>query len=516
MNKLKSLNPIAKTALAAFIFFLIWQVLLIVRYRGMYSFDEMFHISSSDAYFHSISEYDRAPYLNWTVRFLASVFGRHYYTYKLIPFVLSLISIGSLLYLSSKLFQHTYNIILFTLLCAGHQVLIFNHLYVRMYIWDESVIALLAVIMYKLSQIGSIYKKIGLHILYLALSAFLYVMQTREETSLSVLYVGIGALCLNYLGRYLITWLKKKKLLIPCLCLLIPLIICTEYILLLLRMQEIRPNTPPFFKSFSSIWLLLADHSPITTNIYSPVFVSYFICNNLLLLVGIIGYGYLLLKNKYEENNMTGIYSLALLPFIAYNMLYFDRFLFRTYAAFLPVLIFIVLLWMDSFQDTRRYRCIALAAVLITILFSQPGMKQNPFTDPIRDLVYFAKYPNLTWETVFNEYGALISQAQQDIDEGRKCISIWRGTAQQYAFELDGDYPISLTNDVNVPYGYTAEDVEQLLSYLSETEDSYVLLVGFHVNSFLDELVPGITDSLCETYPYKHYGDNDAYLFYIN
>lgn len=515
MNKLKSLNPIAKTALETFIFFLIWQALLIVRYRGMYSFDELYHISSSDAYFHSISEYDRAPYLNWTVRFLASVLGRHFYTYKLIPFVLSLISIGSLLYLSSKLFQHTYNIILFTLLCAGHQVLIFNHLYVRMYIWDEAVISLLAVIMYRLSQVTPIYKKIGLHILYLALSAFLYMMQPREGTSASVFYVGIGALCLNYLGRYLIPWLKKKKLLIPVLCMSVPLMLGATYIFALLRKEEIRPNAPYQYEKLTTLFQLFADH-PAIPNVVSPIFTSYFICNNLLLLVGMIGYGYLLLKDKYKENNMTGIYSLALLPFIAYNMLYFDRYLFRTYAAFLPILIFIVLLWMDSFQDTKRYKYIALAAVLITILFSQPETNKNPFIGPIRDWIFFVKYPNLTWETVFNEYGALITQAQQDIDEGRKCISIWRGTTQQYAFELDGDYPIPLENDVNVPYGYTAEDVDKLLSYLAETQEPYVLLISFHVNWSLDELVPGIMESLCETYPYKHYGSNDAYLFYIN
>ena len=508
MNRLKSLSPMVKTALIAFMAFFIWQAYLIVRYKGMYAFDEMYHISSSDAYFHSISEYDRAPYLNWIVRFLTSIFGRHYYTYKMIPFVLSLVSIGSLLYLASKLFQHTYNVILFTLLCAGHCVLIYNHLYVRMYVWDEAIIALLAIIIYKLSHVTSLYKRIGLHILYFGISAILYIIQPSEQSSISVLFVGIAAWCLNYLGQHLIPFLKSRRLLIPVLCLFILILLGAECILLLLRADN--PPIPSFLSKVVDAFRRVTKFD--TIGIGMPNFTLYFICQNLLLSIGLFGYGYSLLKDKFEKNNMIGIYSLALLPFLAYNMLYFDNGLFRSFVSFMPILILITILWLDHFTDTRLYRYVSLIAVLITIFFSNPGLKQNP----IKNMITFFQNPYIYNETYFNEYEALINQACEDIKNGRKCIGIFSGMHQQAAFELNAEYSIALEDSVNVPVGYTAEDLELLLTYLSETNEQYVLLIGTHATWRVDGLIPGTMEYLRETYPYKRYGYQDAFLFYIN
>lgn len=508
MNRLKSLSPLVKTALITFIAFLFWLAYLIARYKGLYAFDEMYHISSSDAYFHSISEYARAPYLNGTVRFLTSVFGRHYYTYKLIPFILSLVSIGSLLYLASKLFQHTYNVVLFTLLCAGHCVLIFNHLYVRMYVWDEAVISLLAIIMYKLSHTTSLYKRMGLHILYFGISAILYVIQPSEQSSISVLFVGIAGWCLNYWGQRLISFIKSRKLLMPVLCLFILIMLGAECMLLLLRTEN--PPIPSFLSKLVDSFRQVTKFNTIGIGI--PNFTLYFICQNLLLTIGLFGYGYSLLKDKFEKNNMIGIYSLALLPFLAYNMLYFDNGLFRSFASFMPILILIAILWLDHFTDTKFYKYISMIIVLITILFSNPGLKQNP----IKNMMAFFQNPYIYNETYFNEYEALINHACEDIKNGRKCISIFSSVHQQAAFELNAEYSIALEDSINVPVGYTTEDLELLLSYLQETEEQYVLMVAFHAAWRLDGLIPGTMDSLRSLYPYIRYGHDEAYLFYIN
>ena len=509
MNKLKSMKPMSQTALGAFIFFLFWRVYLIMRFKGLYAFDEMYHISSSDAYFHSISEYDRAPYLNWTVRFLSSILGRHYYTYKLIPFVLCLISIGSLLYLSSKLFQHQYNIILFTLLCSGHCLLIFNHLYVRMYVWDEAVISLLAVILYKLSQTTSLHKRIGLHILYFAVSAFLFVIQPGESSSIAVLGFGVVSWCLNYTGLHLIPFLEGKKLLTPAICLLEILVVAVEFYVFPLRLDT---SIPLFPDKLVHLIRPVIGYNHITS-VETPIFSLYFVLHNVLLPIGLLGFGYLLLKNRYKNNNLIGIYSLALLPFLAYNMLYFDRTLFRGYAAYLPVLIFIAVLWLDSFQDTVQYRCISTIVVLITILLSNTGLLQNP----IKSMTAFYQYPYIYNETSFNDYGGMIMQARQDIADGRKCISIWPNMHQQAAFELDDEYSVALENSLNVSFGYTAEDIEPLRTYLSETNEPYILLLGPHTTSRLNRMDPDIMLFLYETYPYKRYGnDREGLLFYIN
>ena len=248
-------------------------------------------------------------------------------------------------------------------------------------------------------------------------------------------------------------------------------------------------------------------------SIEAPVFTLYFATQNLLLSVGLLGCGYLLIKGKYKEDNRTGIYMLALLPFIAYNMLYFDQSIFRVYAAYLPVLIFTAVLWLDHFDDTRIYRCASLAATVLTVLMSAPGYMQNPF----KNFVSFYECPNLYHENVFNDYGGMIEQARSDIAAGRKCISLWPNMHQQAAFELDDEYTLAFEGSYNDWLGYTKEDIEPLLSYLARTEEPYVLLVSYHTDSRLNRLDPDILDSLRESYPYKTYGiDRPAYLFYIN
>ena len=210
---------------------------------------------------------------------------------------------------------------------------------------------------------------------------------------------------------------------------------------------------------------------------------------------------------------MIGIYSLALLPFLAYNMLYFDRAYFRSYVAYLPILIFIAVLWLDSFKDTARYRCISAIAVLITVLFSNTGLLQNP----VRTMAVFYQHPYIYNETYFTDYEGLIIQARQDIADGRKCISIWPNMHQQAAFELDDEYSIALEDSRNVSLGYTEADIQSILTYLSETDDQYILLIGTHADGRLNAMNLEIMESLRETYPYTTYGDTrKGYLFYVN
>ncbi len=509
-KKLASMSPTAQAAVVAFILFFVWNVCLIVKYNGLYDFDEMYHISSSDAHFHSISEYARAPYLNWLIRILSAVFGRNYYVYKSVPLVLSLISIGSLLYLSARMFRHRYNILLLTLLCAGHCVLACNHLYIRMYVWDEAAISLLALIFYRLAHTDSRRRKICLHILYFAVAAGLYIMQPDESSSKAVMLVGIAAWCANYIGVKLVLFLDSKRLITPVICLLELLIFGIEYMLFPLRLKIV-PNSPILAPLSTVIRNLGRLHSVVTVE--APVFTLYFATQSLLLSVGLLGCGYLLVKGKYKEDNRTGIYILALLPFIAYNMLYFDQSMFRVYAAYLPVLIFATVLWLDHFDDTRIYRCVSLAATALTVLMSAPGYMQNPF----KNFISFYECPNIYHENVFNDYGGMIEQAKSDIAAGRKCISLWPNMHQQAAFELNDEYTLAFEGSINDWLGYTKEDIEPLLSYLARTEEPYVLLVSYHADSRLNRLDPNILDSLLESYPYKTYGiDRPAYLFYIN
>ena len=88
----------------------------IIRFNGYFAHDELYHLAASNAVFFAVSRYNRAPYLNLTIHFLSSVFGQNYFIYKLIPYVLGLISFSIFLYLIYHLSEHTYSIICFAFL----------------------------------------------------------------------------------------------------------------------------------------------------------------------------------------------------------------------------------------------------------------------------------------------------------------------------------------------------------------------------------------------------------------
>ena len=156
-------------AFGCYFFFVIWRIILIAHYEGWYAFDETYHISSSNAEFYKISLYDRAVYINDIIRWLSEYIGKSYYVYKLIPFVLSGISFGALLYVLYHVVTHTYSIVIFTFIISFHGVIIYNHLYIREYIWDEAVWSVLVFLLYKMQQQGQQIKRIGFCILYILL-----------------------------------------------------------------------------------------------------------------------------------------------------------------------------------------------------------------------------------------------------------------------------------------------------------------------------------------------------------
>lgn len=485
-----------KIAFFSFLVFSIWLTYLFIRFRGYYAYDEFYHISSSDEQFHHLSQYRRAPYLNEAVRFLTSLLGRHYYTYKFIPWLLSLISAGIFFYLLSKFVTHVYSIILFLLLFGTHCLLVYNHLCVRMYICDEAVIAILVFLLYFLAQVKTSRLRILIHILYFIVSTFLLIFQPSEQSSIAVCGVGIVAWLCNTLGEKISPLLKDKKYILYTFCLSVILLTIMEIFIIAVRKGTI--PIPIILKKVSTL---------NTSSIDIPYFTLYFLTQNIFLTIGLIGFSFKILKTfPGNKDNIIGIYSLGLIPFLAYNMLFFDSGPFRAFNAYLPVIIFITILWIDSFQRTIIVRSLSTIAVIITILLSSPDKK----------MLQFYQIPYIYRECFFNNYGALISQAKHELDSGRKCISIWANEHQQAGFELNTEYSFALENSINVSNGYTEKDLSDLMNYLETSDEQYILLIGTHTSWRLNSISTGYMEKLCNKYSYKKYGLEDAFLFYIN
>lgn len=491
-------NNRKKVCVISFFVFALWMLLFIVRFNGYYAHDELYHVSAGNSEFFATSRYTRAPYLNLAIHFLSSVFGKNYYVYKSVPFILSLISMGIFLYLLNQIALHTYSIICFACLMCTHSLLIVNHMFVRMYICDEAVIAILALILYQLTHVGSALLRIALHILYFVSAFFLYLFYHYESSALAVLGVGVMAWILNYIGIILVPYLKKKR------CVPIALISCAFLIIsMLLYIIAIRTGTVscPGFLSRAMVY-------HYTIDIVEPVFTGYFLTKGIFLTIGLIGFGYVLLK-KDLKHNLLGIYLLGLLPFLAYNILYFDQRLFRAFASFLPVIIFITILWLDQFPVTKKSIYRLAGVTVLTALFSYPRATMH--------IKEFYTLPYSVGEITFDDYGSLVNQAAHEISNGKKCISIWVNDHAEAAFnDLDCEVSYCLEDDLNNQYAYTEQDLLDFLTYLDNLTEPYILVVAPDcARKISARITPQFMNTLCEQYSYTEYLQ-DSYLFYIN
>lgn len=487
-----------KTTLVLFAGYALFSLFFLIRFVGYYAFDEMYHVSAADADFFAVSNYKRAPYLNLLIRGLTAVFGRNHYIYKAIPFVLGLISFSCFIYLLYHLAEHTYSLVCFALIMGMHSLLILNHMYIRMYVFDEAVIAVLALILYKLARVSARGMRIILCFLYFAVASGLWLFQPAEHSSIAVLATGIAALVLNYAGSRAIPYLRERKRLIPA------LIVCgIALVVVMAGIVAIRSGMMPCPGFLSKI--VFNRHAP---GIGQPVFIGYFLTKGIFLTIGMIGFGAMLLTRELKDN-LLGIYLLGLVPFITYTVIYFDQRIFRTFAAFMPVLIFVTVLWLDHFAVSKRAIGRAIGVTVLTVLFSYPRITMH--------IKEFYTLPYSVGEISFDDYGGLIAQASEEIRNGKKCFCIWANRHVEAAFaDLEWEADICIDDDVNNRYEYTEKDFDELLDYFRTVQEPYILVLGANSARKIDAwITPEFMDTLRAEYPYKEYMQ-DAYIFYIN
>lgn len=481
---------------ACYFFFVLWRIALIIHYEGWYAFDETYHISSSNNAFYFSSQYDTATYINSIIHWLSNVIGRSYYVYKLIPLLLSILSMGALFYVLYHLASHTYSIIVFAFICCFHGVIIFNHLYIREYIWDEAILSGLVFLFYRMYVAQKLYIRISLYLLYIALATGLVILQSGYWIALAIAVFGCFAFILNIVLKKYLQRLKRSKHIYGITALVIFLFIIIEIIIVTYRTGAISIPLPDFVSRLMNLYDYWG-HAYFTRNFYR---------SGIGLVIGVAAYGYYLLKNiNNYSNNIIGIYCLGVIPFICFNMIWFDCFPMRVYASYFPIFVLIAVLGFDTFPNRIPYRCII--AVLSIIVVLKPQAETN--------LIEYIKVPYIWNETNFNDYGGLIRETQQAMKEGRKCVCIWSNEHEEAAFVMNADYTIALANSINILNEYTKEDLYTLLKYFQDTNESYVLMIGTHCDWKLNDITEDFLDTLFTLYPYSEY-ERRAYLFYIN
>ena len=255
--------------------YVVFALAITWHFSGQYAIDEFFHLSATDKTFFETTVYNRAPYLNGIIRFFASVFGRGLAGHKLIPCILGMISSSIYFFLFYKSMKHVYSLCCFMFVMSTHSLLVANHVYIRMYIFDECMIAILCLILYIYTRTSKLWKKILLNVLYFTCSIFLYLFQTGEESSLAIVLVGIVAWIFFMSGPWVLDRLKARKILIPALIAGLVMIIGV-----FIYMGMIRQNIVTY-PSFLERFLRKQEEG-----IQFPIFRDYFITRGAFLSLG--------------------------------------------------------------------------------------------------------------------------------------------------------------------------------------------------------------------------------------
>lgn len=489
--------------IACFCGYAIWQLIMIIRYYGMYSYDETYHIFAANDYYNSISSYNRAPYINMLISALSKMFGRNYYVYKSIPYILSLISIGLLLYVLYHYVNRNICIILFTVLVALHSSIFFINIYIRMYIFDEALVAVAAFLLLRMSMTESKVRK-AKYIAVYALAAFvLMFFQPKEQSSWLLAIICMMALCGNLIGGYIIEWADKNK---KQLIVIIALAVVVLGIACLFVAVKNGIMKLPFYVFHIE-----------QKNDY-PWLLRHVLKGNLLICLGMLHMGIRLVYNRYErKSNLLGIYLLGLIPLLLFLIVYYDNFILRVLSIYLPVMVMLTAIWIDSIKPRIVSGVLIGGLYLFNIYKSQADL----------DIKSYLRSPYIQWEAGMNDYGSMVEDTKAAVLDGRKCICFWKSRNDMSMFDdvtSIADTNLCLEDDNNKLLGdIDAQVMHDLLDKFEQTDDRYVVMIAPIVESrianedFPEVYCPEFLDTLKSRYEYKQYTSQSfCGVFYVN
>src|SRR3990167_2800210 len=130
--------------LCLFLAFIAFRFLMPLLYRG-FAIDEMFHIYSGVTYFekgHFIfltpkAYYMRGAYVSWLVGFVMHIFGQTLFVAKMVPAFVGIANFFLLYFIARRLFDKRLYLYFFLIIYAISPSVMFNHFYIRMFVFYE-------------------------------------------------------------------------------------------------------------------------------------------------------------------------------------------------------------------------------------------------------------------------------------------------------------------------------------------------------------------------------------------
>ncbi len=184
------------------ILFVSVKTLMILVYNGSYV-DEYFHIFSGISFFETgkfaqfyifQEEYLRGEYVSFLVGLYMKVFGKTIFAAKLLPMSVGIVNYFLLYYIAEKIIPRKEFVLLLLLVYTTNPWILFNHFYIRMYVFYEMFLLLSLFLFYKLTselKINNVFMAIFYFILMIALNWINYFYSNDSGKYLILLVNGL-------------------------------------------------------------------------------------------------------------------------------------------------------------------------------------------------------------------------------------------------------------------------------------------------------------------------------------
>jgi hypothetical protein len=490
---MKKINNKKNTVIACFIIYILVNAILVICNYGAYSTDEFYSLGSANLAIKTT--YNQAPYINALVRALSRIFGSSYYVFKMIPMTAGFVSYCCAIYLVIKITKKSSTVVITSLAITFNALVMFNHLYIRNYVFAEAAYMLSMVFLYKYSvQKDNKVARYGYLLLFVIPNGIYYYF-TNDSSGDALLALTVVLLVVILLQNYMDKIFGNK---IFCGFLLIILVVI-ESLVILLKKQMI---------DYTLYGILNDIHSVISfyqTDIF--VFILYLMFAYLAVTASIAIVVVNIFKEHFENKKILLLTVYTIIPMMAYFMFMFNNSMLRCYISYMSAGFVIMAYAIDSLEK-KIYEIAIVALLGVNTMFTY-----YPFPNGI---IEFWHDPMIRSEVYIKDYQGWLDEAKEAADDGYAIVPMMTLLDEEYYFNLDTTESLTLLDEDNQTR-FTDDEIVSAFERFMKSGDKYVVMVDTLGRDALIRV--GLYDMLKEEYRYTIYYDkwydDGMSIFYI-
>lgn len=468
------------------IMYLTVSTFMLTKYYMAYAIDEFYALASLNP--NAENSYSRHPYINNMVAWLGQHIDDNYYAGKIIPYTVGILCFVFIMIMLAMMCKTNLAVLLGGFSYSFNSLILFNHLYIRHYVFAELAFIMFAAGLYVFySKKGHFVFRIIMLVLG-CLADYLYITRTNDDSIWGFEMFTAVVLMLLVLHKVIYFLFDKKIIRITIVsAVLIVLCGCVVFFGNDRLMQVIPAVFRVKFEQFKGD---------------IPVFWCFAICVYSYVIVALIAF---MFADNY--NKMRQLYPVWILVFLAsaaYIVAFPYNYLVRTFTPYIGVGIAFAIGFWDNIVNKKILKCGLVCVVVLSTFLSYPNFNLRWF---------FTGGAGVYEETSLENYEDIVSDIKEARDSGYAVASMMSFTSQNYVLGINPQYELSEFGDNNEELK-SLEQVTTEIKELIDDGNKIVLVTSNFAGQLLGQT--GLLEELKGQYEYRNYNGTNQYLFYIN